>query len=141
MAVANYNLKGCQLNFAGINLAQNLKSVEFAPEADSFTTESDNGDVVISATNDFRVNCTLTFGGASAEHAKLSAVSEAGVNAGAPVVAPFLFVDGNGTTRVATDQALIKKRPSKKFSATPEDVAWELTLVCDAAVSFLIGGN
>ncbi len=139
----NFNINGCECNFALIPLKNGLVSVEITPEGPAYSDDiGADGQVCRSATNECRATANITMKGFSLENAKLSAVCglDRGTFNGAGI-APFLFRDGNGSSLYATDQAWILGMPAKTFAAAPGDVTWAIRLVLSSPLNWVVGGN
>ncbi len=139
----NFDINGCECNFALIPLKNGLVSVEITPEGPAFADDiGADGQVCRSATNECRATANITMKGFSLENAKLSAVCglDRGQFNGAGI-APFLFRDGNGSSLYATDQAWIMGMPAKTFAAAPGDVVWAIRLVLSSPLQWVVGGN
>lgn len=138
-----FNITGCQCIFALIPLHDAIVSVEIAPEGPAFADESGaDGSVIRYATNERRATANVTLKGHSKVHAKMSALHGGDVSAiNGLGVAPFLFLDGNGSTKVSTDKAWILGMPAKTFAQAPGDVTWAIRLVLSSPLNWVIGGN
>lgn len=138
-----YNIVGCQCIFALLPLHDAIVSVEITPEGPAFGDESGaDGSVIRFATNERRATANVTLKGHSKVHEQLSALHGADVSATNGLgVAEFLFIDGNGATKVSTDKAWILGMPPKTFAQTPGDVTWAIRLVLSSPLNWIIGGN
>lgn len=138
-----FDINGCQCIFALVPLKDALVSVEITPEGPAFADDiGADGSVLRYATNERRATANVTLKGHSEEHARLSAIHAGDVAASNGLgVAPFLFIDGNGTTKVSTDKAWILGMPAKTFGASPGDVTWAIRLVMSSPLNWVIGGN
>lgn len=138
-----YNILGCECILANISLKDALVSVEITPEGPAFADESGaDGSVVRYATNERRARANITLKGHSKENEKLSALHAADVAAPNGIgVVNFLFLDGLGSTKVATDKAWIEGMPAKTFGNAPGDVTWAVRLVLSSPANWVIGGN
>jgi len=138
-----FDINGCQCIFAGVPLKDALVSVEITPEGPAFADDSGaDGSVIRYATHENRATANVTLKGHSDEHAKLSAIhaGDKSVTNGLGV-APFLFIDGNGSSTISTDKAWILGMPAKTFGASPGDVTWAIRLVLSSPLNWIIGGN
>jgi len=139
----NFNINGCECNFAGIALKNGLVSVEITPEGPAYSDDiGADGQVCRSATNEVRATANIVLKGFSLENAKLSAAC--GLDRGSfngAGIAPFLFRDGNGSSLYATDQAWIMGMPAKTFAAAPGDVTWAIRLILSSPLNWVVGGN
>lgn len=138
-----FNINGCQCILAAISIADALVSVEITPEGPAFADDiGADGSVCRYATNECRATANITLKGHSDAHEKLSALHAADKAAtnGLGVV-NFLFIDGNGASKVATDKAWILGMPAKTFGQSPGDVTWAIRLVLSSPLSWIIGGN
>lgn len=142
MSFAVYDIAAHDIVIAAIPIKDALVSAEVAAEADVFSDEiGADGHVVRYATHDPRATCTVVLKGTSKENVKLSALlalDQAAPN-GAGVV-NFLVRDNNGTTLISTDKAWIRRRPTKTMAAAPGDVSWEIRLVLDSPLNWVVGG-
>lgn len=138
-----FDLNGCECVLAGIPLKDALVSVEITPEGPAFADDiGADGSVCRYATHECRATANVTLKGHSNENEKLSALHAADKAAtnGLGVV-NFLFIDGNGATKVSTDKAWILGMPAKTFGQSPGDVVWAVRLVLSSPLSWIIGGN
>jgi hypothetical protein len=138
-----YDINGCQLIFALIPIHDAIVSCEITPEGPAFTDDiGADGSVCRSATNECRATANITVKGHSQVNAQLSALHAADKSAtNGQGVAPFLFLDGNGSSKIATDKAWIMGMPAKTFGATPGDVTWAIRLVMSSPLTWIVGGN
>lgn len=138
-----YDINGCQCIFALIPLHDAIVSLEITPEGPAFADEiGADGSVCRYATNECRATANLVLKGHSKEHEKLSALHGADKSATNGLgVAPFLFIDGNGSSKVSTDKAWLLGMPAKTFAAAPGDVTWAIRLVLSSPLNWIIGGN
>lgn len=138
-----FDILGCECVLAGIPLKDALVSIEITPEGPAFADDiGADGSVCRYATHERRATANITLKGHSSEHEKLSVLHAADVASpnGLGVVS-FLFTDGNGASKVATDKAWILGMPAKTFAASPGDVTWAVRLVLSSPLSWIIGGN
>lgn len=142
MSFAVYDIAAHDIVISAIPIKDALVSAEVAAEAEAFSDEiGADGHVVRYATHDPRATCTVVLKGTSKENVKLSALlalDQAAPN-GAGVV-NFLVRDNNGTTLISTDKAWIRRRPTKTMAAAPGDVSWEIRLVLDSPLNWVVGG-
>ena len=142
MSFAVYDIAAHDIVIGAIPVKDALVSAEIAAEAEAFSDEiGADGHVVRYATHDPRATCTIVLKGTSKENVKLSALlgqDQAAPN-GAGVV-NFLVRDNNGTTLISTDKAWIRRRPTKTIAAAPGDVSWEVRLVLDSPLNWIVGG-
>ncbi len=138
-----YNILGCQCIFAAIPIHDAIVSIEITPEGPAFADESGaDGSVMRYATNERRATANVTLKGHSKVHEMLSALHAADVSETNGLgVAPFLFLDGNGATKISTDKAWILGMPAKTFGQQASDVTWAIRLVLSSPLNWIIGGN
>lgn len=138
-----YNILGCQCIFALIPIHDAIVSVEITPEGPAFADDiGADGSVCRYATNECRATANVILKGHSNVHQQLSALHGADKSATNGLgVAPFLFLDGNGSSKVSTDKAWILGMPAKTFGASAGDVTWAFRLVLSSPLNWIIGGN
>lgn len=138
-----FNVIGCECIFLAIPLKDALVSVEITPEGPAFADDiGADGTVCRYATNERRATANVTLKGFSKENEKLSVIHAADVGATNGLgVGAFLFVDGNGATKISTDKAWLLGMPAKTFAAQPGDVTWAIRLVLSSPLNWIIGGN
>jgi hypothetical protein len=138
-----YNILGCQCIFADIPIHDAIVSCEITPEGPAYADDiGADGTVCRYATNERRATANITVKGFSKVNEKLSALHGGDVSAiNGLGVAPFLFLDGNGASKIATDKAWILGMPAKTFAASAGDVTWAIRLVMSSPLTWIVGGN
>ena len=138
-----FNITGCQCIFLAIPVHDAIVSFEITPEGPAFGDESGaDGSVIRYATNERRATANVTLKGHSKVHAQFSAIHAGDVSAiNGRGVGEFLFIDGQGSTKVSTDKAWILGMPAKTFAQAPGDVVWAIRLVLSSPLNWIIGGN
>jgi hypothetical protein len=138
-----FDLAGCECIFLGIPLKDALVSVEITPEGPAFADDiGADGTVCRYATHERRATANVVLKGFSKEHEKLSAIHAGDVSASNGLgVGSFLFIDGNGATKVSTDKAWILGMPAKTFGQQAGDVTWAIRLVLSSPLGWILGGN
>jgi hypothetical protein len=138
-----YDIAANDIIVGAIPVKDAIVSAEIAAEGDAFADEAGaDGTVIRYATHENRATCTIVLKGSSEENAKLSALHalDKAASNGAGVV-PFLIRDNNGTTLISTDKAWIRSMATKTLAAAPGDTTWQIRLVLDSPLSWVVGGN
>ena len=138
-----FDINACQCIFALIPIHDAIVSCEITPEGPAFADDiGADGSVCRYATNERRATANIVLKGHSKVHEQLSALHGGDVSATNGLgVAPFLFLDGNGASKVSTDKAWILGMPAKTFGQAPGDVTWAIRLVMSSPLNWIIGGN
>lgn len=138
-----FDLVGCECIFLGIPLKDSLVSVEITPEGPAFADDiGADGTVCRYATNERRATANVVLKGFSKENEKLSAIHAGDVSSTNGLgVGSFLFIDGNGATKVSTDKAWILGMPAKTHGQQAGDVTWAIRLVLSSPLNWILGGN
>ena len=143
--LAIYESKAVSSIFAGLSFKDGRSDPFFkiTPNGPAYKIEGPgaDGQTTRCGTNDNGYKIQLTFKGASAENAKMSALHIADRQAtNGAGVAPLLIKDANGSTLIATDRAWITGMAEKTLGISPGDVTWELEAVIEPG-GFIAGGN
>jgi hypothetical protein len=138
-----YNILGCQCIFLALPLHDAIVSFEITPEGPAYADDiGADGSVCRYATNERRATANVTLKGHSKVHEQLSAIHAGDVSAVNGLgVGDFLFLDGNGASKIATDKAWLLGMPAKTFAQAPSDVTWAIRLVMSSPLTWIVGGN
>lgn len=140
-----YESKVFAVIFAGVPIKDGRADPFFTISANgpAYVVEGPGADghVTRCGTNNRLYTITLSMKGASADHAKLSAIHIADCDAANGAgVAPLFVLDSNGSTLIQTDRAWITQMPEQAHGVTKPDVSWELHAIIEPG-GFILGGN
>lgn len=127
----------------GIPIKDGLVSSTVTAEGPAFADElGADGHVQRYATHETRATLEIVLKGSSEENQKLSALHAADVASSSGVgVVPVLVFDNNGATKISTDSGWITQQPAKGVGSAAQDVTWNIRLVLNKPLEWVVGGN